>query len=116
MRRRSCLLCALLLVAVAGFGWTDSEPTEKLCRPAALTLSADGAWLYTANRQSGSISVIDPSKGVLAGEIPAGKSLADLVVTADRNLLAVDELAGELLLVSGAGVKSRVTARLGVGM
>src|SRR4051812_34080662 len=69
------------------------SPVEKatLRRPTAIVLLDDGKLLATANRQSGTISLIDPRQQRVVDEVAVGKSLADLQATSDgRYLLAVD--------------------------
>lgn len=86
----------------------------KVRRPVALATSSDGKWLYVANRESGSLSIVDVSKQMVAAEIPVGLRLSDLVRLDDRTLLALDEKAHELLLLKGEGVDWKVTSRIGV--
>jgi YVTN family beta-propeller protein len=72
-------------------------------RPVALALAEDGRWLFVAN-QSGTIAAIDTANNRVASEISIGHKLADLAVTADgTRLIAVDEDAGELHILSRRG-------------
>jgi YVTN family beta-propeller protein len=83
-------------------------------QPIALALGTGGKWLYVAN-QRGSISIIDIDKNQVAGEENVGRRLADLVAAPDgHHLLAVDEAAHELLLLTCEGPAVRVTRRLAV--
>jgi YVTN family beta-propeller protein len=75
-------------------------PKPALRRPVALTLADGGRLLFVANR-CGTVTAIDAEKLCPAGETAVGRRLADLVATPDgRHLLAVDEGAGELLVLS----------------
>jgi DNA-binding beta-propeller fold protein YncE/mono/diheme cytochrome c family protein len=85
----------------------------RLRRPIAMALSNDGRRLFVANR-SGSLSMLDTSERRLAGEIIVGKSLADLTATSDGRLLAVDEGAGELIVLSTKDDSPRVIRRIPV--
>src|SRR5262245_63389927 len=104
------LLCAAFLGAVlAGLtsGRSVNEPARSgLRRPVGLALLDDGRWLFVGNR-NGSVAVIDTAAVRVVAEIPVGRTIADLVVTRDgTHLLAVDEEAGNLVVLrrSGAGL------------
>src|SRR5262249_19222944 len=74
-----------------------------------------GKWLFVANRDSGTISVIEPAEARAVAEVPAGRKLADLALTPDgRRLLAVDEEAGELLVFVRDGSKLQSPRRVKV--
>jgi YVTN family beta-propeller protein len=91
----------------------EAEP--RLRRPVALVLADNGSWLFVANRRSGSISVIDTSTQQTTAEVAVGRSLADLVMSPNgRQLLAVDEEARELILLSRQGSTLSVVHRLPV--
>jgi YVTN family beta-propeller protein len=65
----------------------------------ALVPSGDRAWLYVANRESGTISVIDINRAEVVAETKVGASLADLDAIPGEgggDLLAVDEGSGRL--------------------
>src|SRR5205085_5951229 len=59
--RRLALALALLggLALVGALGGRDAAPTPHFRRPAALAVTADGRWLFTATRKHGPVSVID---------------------------------------------------------
>ena len=83
--------------------------------PVALVLLDDGKLLLTANRRSGSISVIDTAGARVTDEIAVGKKLSDLVAVAGRDLLlATDEAAHEVILLSHNGRNLTVAARMPV--
>src|SRR5262245_8975938 len=100
--RRSLVLCtaALLSACLVGPGSgtvgaevADPGPAETRFRqPVALAISRDGAWLFVANRRSGTLSVIDLKGGRVVSECDAGRGLAGIAVLADGlHLLAVDQ-------------------------
>src|SRR5437870_808822 len=96
---------------------TAAETPARVRRPVALALADGGAWLYVANQRSGSISVIDTRRQQPADEHQVGRQLADLVATPDgKHLLAVDEAAGELLVLTTDGFGVQVRGRIPVGM
>src|SRR5579872_2383694 len=110
---------ALLLVAISALS-SILQADEPISRereprfrgPVALVLLDDGKLLLTANRRSGSISVIDAESGLVTDEVPVGKKLSDLVAAPGRDLLlATDEEAHEVILMSRAGRRLTVIAR-----
>jgi YVTN family beta-propeller protein len=97
----------------------SSPPELKplLRRPVALVLADKGRWLFAANQRSGTISVLDTDGGQVVAELPVGRRLADLVVTPDeRHLLAVDDEANELVVLSRQGSTLTVANRLPVSV
>ena len=90
-----------------------AELERRLRRPIALAVSSDSKWLYTANRNSGSISVIDTASQSVAAEIDIGGRLSDLVALPD-NLLVLDGQNHQLVLLTGHGDRWRVASRLDV--
>jgi YVTN family beta-propeller protein len=93
----------------------DADGKPRLRRPVALVHTDNGKWLFVANQRAGSISVIDTSTLKATAEVEVGRRLADLVATPDgRYLLAVDEEADELILLSCRGSALEVTHRLSV--
>jgi YVTN family beta-propeller protein len=75
----------------------------------------DGKLLLSANRRSGSISVIDTVAGRVTDEISVGKKLSALVAIPGRDLLlATDEQAHEVILIHRTGRKLSVATRVPV--
>jgi hypothetical protein len=103
----------LAAVMCAG-GLPGAEVAESLRRPAAMALSADEATLYVANRDSGTISVVDAKKLELLGEAAVGERLSDIARMDDRHFLVSDEAAHELVLVAVDGSKIEIVQRLPV--
>jgi cytochrome c peroxidase len=112
----------------AGLGWLvalgladapareKTEAKSRLRQPVALVLAEEDGRLFTANRRSGSISILDVKAGRVSGEVDVGRTLADLAATADgHRLLTVDEEAGELIVLDRRGDKLGVSQRLAVG-
>jgi DNA-binding beta-propeller fold protein YncE/mono/diheme cytochrome c family protein len=113
------LLGSMLLCAVSGRSRAGEKPLLKdaaqLRRPVAMVLAEGGKWLLTANRKSGSLSVIDTAAGKVLDELAVGRQLADLAMTPDeKRLLALDEQAGELIVLSRSGAKLQVLNRIAV--
>ncbi len=106
----SGLACLLLAALATGDPKAEARPR----RPVALTISADGSRLFVANRRSGSVSVVDPSKGRVASESEVGRGLADLAMLPSGRLLAVDRDADALLVLAVVGESVEVEARLPV--
>lgn len=90
------------------------EIAAQLRRPAALAFSADGKWLFVANRDSGTVTTVDVAAGRVLRESKLGKRLVDLVPAGGDQFLAVDEFAHELLLLKAQGAAIQVAARLAV--
>jgi YVTN family beta-propeller protein len=115
---RLCSPAAAVLAAVAILtppsGGDTPARTARLRRPVALVPAGDGKRLFVANR-AGSVSVLDTAKRQVVAEIDAGCRLADLAATPDGRLLAVDEAAGELIVLEAKGEAPAVVHRLRVG-
>src|SRR5262249_45725066 len=104
-----------LVTAMAGLlllaGLRADNPTlpvkaePRLRRPVALALADNGQWLFTANRDSSTISVIDTATLRVTSEVTvSARKLADLVLTPDgRHLLTVGEAHNELFLFARRG-------------
>ena len=78
--------------------------TARIRKPTAMVLVDDGRLLLVANRQSGSISVIDPGTRLFLAEHDVGRGLADIVASPDdHRVLAVDQAAHEDLAAERTG-------------
>jgi DNA-binding beta-propeller fold protein YncE/mono/diheme cytochrome c family protein len=103
----------VLLVCVSAAGATDLASTLR--RPVALAPSADGGWLYVANRDSGSLSIIDLGLSRVAAEHKIGRRLSDIAtVPGTGQLLATDESAHDVVLIEIDGEKAAVKQRLAI--
>jgi YVTN family beta-propeller protein len=111
--RSLLLLGGLCLYASALCASSDSDALSRPAarRPAALVASPDGRWLYVANRQAGTVSVLDANAGRPVAEMRVARRLADLSAAGPDRLVGVDEEAGELLVLRTAGSKVECTAR-----
>lgn len=97
-------------------GTNPGAAATRLRYPVALALAEEGRLVFTANQRSGTISCVEPASGKLVGETAVGRQLADLILTPDgRQLLAVDEASGELILFDRRGAILTEVRRVGVG-
>jgi cytochrome c peroxidase len=106
----------LLLLVDRPAAADESAPklAVQLRRPIALAFDTENHWLYVANRDSGSISVLTAA-GKLRGETKVGKQLSDFVPVPGTDLfLATDEQAHQLLVLKMTGEKVDVLQRLTV--
>jgi YVTN family beta-propeller protein len=102
-----------LFVLFAAIPLPAAELARQLRRPVALAPSADGRWLYVANRDSGSLSVIDLAAGRVVAEHAIGKRLADVkCLPGSSRLLVADEAAHELVLLTARDEQIEVQQRL----
>ncbi len=115
--------CALGLVAVLVLANAIAQATEpqatpgSVCfrGPAALIVSADGRRVLTANRRSGTISIVDPVARRVISETAAGKKLSSLTLVPGTSLLlTTDEAEHAVILASLQGDQIQVVARLTV--
>ena len=89
--------------------------TARIRRPMAIVLVDGGRRLLVANRQSGSISVIDLGTRRVLAEHEVGRGLADIVALPDdRHVLAVDQAGHDVLLLNGHADAIQVLARVRV--
>src|SRR5262249_5147437 len=114
------VFCLLVLSFLLGCAVLAKDADQKTTparanrRPIGLVLAEDGRWLFVAT-QRGTICTIDTSNSQLVGEAPIGRKLADLTMTPDGNrLLAVDEDAGELLILSRRGLSVQSSGQVKV--
>lgn len=108
----TCLGFAIFAVSVPA---QAVELAAAVRRPVGVALSADGSRLYVANRDSGTVSVVDLMGHKVAGEHAVGKRLSAIAALPGTNqLLGTDEAAHELLLLDAAGDAVTVKSRLPV--
>jgi DNA-binding beta-propeller fold protein YncE len=105
----------VLVALLSPNGLRGVEPalkdTPKVRRPVALVAVDAGKTLLAANR-CGTVSVIDTQESQVVAEWEVGRSLADLVALPGGSmLLAVDEAAGELLVLERNERQLRVAGR-----
>ena len=108
MHRSFPPLFAVLLGTLPLFG--DQAQDAHLRRPTALV--AVGNWIYTANRESGTISVLNIKDKTAVAEHEVGQRLSDMVACPDnQHLIALDEIEGQLICVRHTGDTVRVEHR-----
>lgn len=107
-------LIAYLLLLITCSQSAAGELEHRLRRPVAIAFSSDSQWLYTANRNCGSISVIDTLARSVVKEIDVGGRLSDLAAVDDTTLLVLDEQNHQLILLAGGTVHWKIAARLNV--
>lgn len=108
-----------MLVSLAGLAACGARAAADLAthlrRPTALVTAEDDTILYVANRASGSIATIDVAAGEVVAETDVGRSLVDLAISPDEQfLLALDEAAGELLVLTREADGPQVASRVAV--
>ena len=80
---------------------TSAAVKFRLRRPVAIAVSPDGKVLYTANRRSGSVSVIEVAKRSVVREIDlAGRLSGMALLVGGKHLLVTDEQNHQLILLS----------------
>ncbi len=116
--RRGLILAWAMLLAVpfAARGEVGSDPlhqTAQLRRPVALVEIGADRWAV-ANRDAGSVSLVDVSTRRVLSETRCGKQLADLISLGQQHLLAVDQAQHQLLLLALQADAISVVARVRV--
>ncbi|QDT96861.1 cytochrome c peroxidase [Gimesia aquarii] len=104
----------LLLMTTTGWHSDAAELERRLRRPVSLTASDNHKWLYVANQNSGSITIIDAAALSVAKEIDVGGRLTDLAILDDTHLLTLDEKNHQLVLLAGQGTHWKVVSRLDI--
>ncbi|MCU0876694.1 MAG: c-type cytochrome [Pirellulaceae bacterium] len=117
-------LCLLLGFGALACHLPAAELAVALRRPVAIVPLDSGLRLLVANRQSGSLSLVDLATGSVVAEQVVGRRLSDLIpipmaagnvpLAASNQLLATDEETHELLLVEVTGESISVRGRLPV--
>jgi cytochrome c peroxidase len=111
MRRTFSVVTAVAFSCLAA-SRADDVPGLRLRRPIALALIEDGKRLVVANRDSGTVVLVDPERVAILHELRVGHRLSDLAATRDGKRMAViDEAAGELILLEAHADKLRETTR-----
>lgn len=113
MRNRQSI-ALLIAVSVTTLSADAAELQTRLRRPVAIATSSNQEWIYTANRDSGSVSVINAADRTVVAEIDVGGQLMDIAVWDDASLLVLDGESHELIQLSGGGSEWQITERLSV--
>ena len=107
----------LFFALVTGLGschLVAKSPEKAFRRPVALAWTSDGL-LAVANRDPGSVSLIEVEKRKVVGEVVVGKRLSSLSsLSGGRFLVAADEEANQLLLLEPKGATIAVRDRVAV--
>ena len=118
LRRRISIGLALVsvIVGIDRSIRADEAQSPHWRRPVALVVVEEGRQLITANRRSGSVSLLDPNGMKIIHEVSVGRQLSDVAVSStDRSLLLVtDEEAHELIAIRHSGDELAVRKRLSV--
>jgi DNA-binding beta-propeller fold protein YncE len=86
-----------------------------LRRPIALAILDHGQTLLSANRASGTVSLLDAGAMRVVEELEIGRQLSDMALCPDqRTILITDEAAGELISLTRQDRKLSVAARVPV--
>ena len=92
-----------------------SVTASRMRQPVALAIVDGGKTLLVANRRAGSVSVVDVTKRKVLAEHDVGRGLSDLAnLSGGRYLLAVDEVANQVLLIDSQDRQIRVLERINV--
>lgn len=93
-------LVLLTLLAVCGFRSLAQTPSAKsgLRQPIALALVDHGKRLLVANRESGTLALVDTGSHQILTEHPVGRKLSSLAVVGERVLVS-DEAENEIILL-----------------
>ncbi len=110
-----CGIPAVILFAAVSLPARPDAADVRLRRPVAVVPADDGRRLFVANRRAGSVSVIDVDRRQVLAEKVIGRTLADLTDAGDGRLLAVDEAAGELIILARHGDALDMAGRVHVG-
>lgn len=107
-------LAGLLLVQIGAATFQDEKEQPQLRRPVAIVLVNNH--LLVANHQSGTISVVDRSKGNVEREVKIAQTLSDLIALPDgRTVLALSDSLGQLVGLRFEFNSIETTFRLDVG-
>ncbi len=107
---------ALLALALYAPRSCPGEPIEPHRSPIALTLSADGSRLLTANQTSGSVSLVDTTSARVIAEVKTGEKPAGVALSRDGKRGAVAHWYGDDIAVLEVGADTlKVVGRVAVG-
>lgn len=121
--RTVSLLSLCRILAIVGLAWSAAlaaaaenvAEVAALRRPTALAASSDGKTLVVANRDRGSLSLIDVEARKVIGEQIVGKRLSDVTRLSDGSgFLVTDEKAHELIWIRVVDDQVEVRERLQV--
>ena len=102
----------LILILLVTTSADAAEPLPRLRQPVALAVSPDSEWVYTANRDSGTVSVIRVADQSVSNEFAIGQQLVDIAVWDASHLLVLDGAQHQLILLRGREQQWEVVERL----
>lgn len=113
-RFRVLLLLTVVLMLLDSRGlMAELRQSNQVRRPVGLVVG--DRWLYVANRDSGSVSIIETGKREVVAELSIGKRLSGLVALPNTDrLLATDLASHQLLVLKRRGRSLDVVRRLPV--
>jgi YVTN family beta-propeller protein len=95
----------------------DASQAKQLRQPVAVACADGGKTLLVANQLAGSVSVVDTAQRRVLAEYKVGQRLADLaMLPGAKHLIAVDQIASELLLLSLRDRAIQVVDRIKVAL
>lgn len=101
-------LCCLLANVAHGALIEQVDPNQPAYRqPEDMILTPDGQYLLTANRGTGSLSIVDRKRQETVSEWKVGRSIVHLTQLPDDRLLCLDSAQNEAILLRG--VDSQLT-------
>ena len=101
----------LIAVLMGALPLSGAQPTDAILRR-PIAVAAAGPWIYTANRDAGTVSVLNIKEQAVVAEHCVGQRLSDMVICPDnQHLLALDEEAGQLIVLRHAGGTIQVERR-----
>jgi len=111
----NCYFAQMLAVILLMTTFADAADTlPRLRRPVALAVSPDLEWGYTANRDSGTVSVISVEDRSVSNELVVGQQLVDIAAWDASHPLVLDGVQHQLVLLRGRERHWKVVERLDV--
>ncbi len=92
------LIAVLVMITFVGRLTAENELSQQFRRPVAMT-SIGPSLVATANRRSGSVSVVDIERGVIVNELTVGGELSDICAADSETLLAIDRQQHALIVL-----------------
>ena len=108
--RRWQLIVALVMMTCAGRSTADDRLPPRFRRPIALTW-IEPHLVATANHRSGSVSLVDLSRGVVTDEIVVGRQLSDICALDSNTILTLDSQQHELIVLTRTAGQWQASSR-----
>lgn len=107
------LACSHTSIAIGEVRGSSDRAAVRVRRPVALVQLASNHWVI-ADRDAGTLNVLDLEKREVVSETVCGEKLTDLIALDARHLLAVDQAQHQLLLIRCDSGALKVAARIEV--